>query len=377
MVERLKSRWWFWPLAIFLASRAITTFFFLVAAYLQGDNYWSAAHPDYFTFLNIWDVEWYGRIFSGGYPSSLPIDLNGNVQQNAWAFLPLFPFLVKGTMLPWAIGAPLLATVFACGFALVAHRLFLAVLGNLSKANWALAFVLTFAASPVLQTGYSESLQLLAIAGALLLFVRGKFGWIYPLLVVIAFARPGVLAFAAFFGLVFLIRLIQKNASGRLHLAGLTVWSLALGFAWPTIAGVVTGRQDGYYATEMAWRSGQHFTPFGGFIVAFQSALGGLPGLLMFVVVVFNVGYLFFAKSVRALGEVGWFAGAYFLYLLAVFFPQSSTWRLLLPAFVLAASLVLAVPERYRRWVLVIFLASQIVWIANCWMYAAPDFTPP
>ena len=377
MVERLKSRWWFWPLAIFLASRALTTFFFLVAAYLQGDNYWSAAHPDYFTFLNIWDVEWYGRIFSGGYPSSLPIDLNGNVQQNAWAFLPLFPLLVKGTLLPWAIGAPLLATVFAGGFALVAHRLFLAVLGSLTKANWALAFVLTFAASPVLQTGYSESLQLLAIAGVLLLFVRGKFWWIYPLLVVVAFARPGVLAFAAFFGLVFLTRFMKKNPGGRLHLAGLTVWSLALGFAWPTIAGLVTGRQDAYYATEMAWRSGQTFVPFGGFIVAFQSALGGVPGLLMFVVVLFNVGYLFFAKSVRALGEVGWFAGAYFLYLLAVFFPQSSTWRLLLPAFVLAASLVLAVPERYRRWVLVIFIASQIVWIANCWMYAAPDFTPP
>ena len=375
MVDRLKNRWWFWPLTIFLGTRLVTTALFAIAAYQQGDNYWSPAHPDYFTFLNIWDVEWYGRIFDGGYPTTIPLDLNGHVQQNAWAFLPLFPMLVKLTGLPWMFGAPLLATVFALGFALIAHRVFLAVLGDKTRANWALVFTLTFAASPVIQTGYSESLQLLAISSVLLLFLRNRLGWIYAILPVVAFSRPGVLAFAAFFGIIFLIRANRQEL--RFQLLGLAAWSTALGFAWPVIAGLVTGRADAYYVTEMAWRSGMSFSPFSGFIVAFQSALGGPIGVLVFAILVANLVYLFFTKAVRELGEVRWFAASYLLYLLAVFFPQSSTWRLLLPVFVLSGALVAALNERARRYVLVFFLITQVIWIWTCWMYQAPDYSPP
>ena len=86
MVDRLKTRWWFAPLAIFLATRVVTTAIFLVAAWYQDVNYWTGAHPDYFSFLNIWDVEWYGRIFKDGYPATLPVDANGFVQQTAGLF---------------------------------------------------------------------------------------------------------------------------------------------------------------------------------------------------------------------------------------------------------------------------------------------------
>ena len=381
MVDRLKTRWWFAPLAIFLATRVVTTTIFLVAAWFQGENYWTPARPDYFSFLNIWDVEWYGRIFKDGYPTVLPLTDSGFVQQNPWAFLPLFPMLVKLTFLPWQFGAPLLATVFALLFALSAHRLFVRILGEGSKANWALVFVLTCASSPVLQTGYAESLSLLAITLVLHGFLANRNWLAYASLVVVAFSRPGVLAFAAMFGIIFLVRLYQRNSEGRLHLFLLAAWSGLLGLAWPIIAAVVTGRPDAYFATEMAWRYGYtgstHFTPFSGFIIAFQNFFGGPIGILIYLILVANLVYLFFAKEVIALGEVRWFAAGYLLYLFAVFYPQSSTWRLLLPLFVLGAALSLKAVGRWRWYLALIFVLTQVIWVATCWMYAAPDFTPP
>jgi len=381
MANRLITRWWFAPLAIFLATRLVTTTIFLIAASLQGENYWTPAHPDYFSFLNIWDVEWYGRIFESGYPAVLPVDSNGFVQQNSWAFLPLFPLLVKLTFLPWEFGAPILATVFALLFALVAHRLFVRVLGSASKANWALVFVLTCASSPVLQTGYAEVLGLLLIALALLAFVKRQYWLVAAALAVLAFSRPGVLAFAAMFGIIFLIRLIKRDPDGRLQLFLLGAWSTLLGFAWPIIAGVVTGRADAYLATELAWRHGYtgsfQFTPFSGFLIAFQNFFGGPIGILIYLILVANLVYLFFAKEVIALGEVRWFAAGYLLYLFAVFYPQSSSWRLLLPLFILGGALALKARGIWRWLILGIFVLTQVVWVATCWMYAAPDFTPP
>lgn len=386
MVERLTSRWWFAPLAIFLATRAITTTIFLVAAWFQDANYWTPARPDYFSFLNIWDVEWYGRIFEGGYPTTLPVAENGFVQQNAWAFLPLFPMLVRLTLLPWAIGAPLLATGFALAFAFVAHRLFVRVLGEGSRANWALVFVLTCASSPVLQTGYAESLSLLLTATVLLGYLDRRYWRTYSSLLLLAFTRPGVLAFAATFGILFLLGWFARHrrefpTRQRVHLLALSVWSALLGFAWPTIAGLATGRPDAYFATEMAWRYGYtgstEFVPFSGFIIAFQNYFGDIVGIIIYLIVILNISYLFFAKEVRQLRELAVFAGGYLLYLFAVFFPQSSTWRLLLPLFVLAPALAIKATRPWRWAILVLFTITQVIWVATCWMYAYPDFTPP
>lgn len=381
MVDRLKTRWWFAPVAIFLATRLVTTTIFLIAAYLQDDNYWTPARPDYFSFLSFWDVEWYGRIFKDGYPAVLPIDSNGSVQQNSWAFLPLFPMLVKLTLLPWEIGATLLATVFAFLFALVAHRLFVRVLGSGSKANWALVFVLTCASSPVLQTGYAEALGLLCIAFALLAYLKRQHWLVAAALAVLAFSRPGVLAFAAMFGIIFLVRLIKRESDSRLPLFLLGAWATLLGFAWPIIAGVVTGRPDAYFATEMAWRHGYtgsfEFTPFSGFIIAFQNFFGGPIGILIYLILVANLIYLFFAKEVIALGEVRWYAAGYLLYLFAVFYPQSSSFRLLLPLFILGGALSLKASGVWRWVIAGFFVLTQVIWVATCWMYAAPDFTPP
>jgi hypothetical protein len=90
-----------------------------------------------------------------------------------------------------------------------------------------------------------------------------------------------------------------------------------------------------------------------------------------------NLVYLFFAKEIIALGEVRWFAAGYLLYLFAVFYPQSSSFRLLLPLFILGGALSLKATGIWRWFIAAFFVLTQVIWVATCWMYAAPDFTPP
>ena len=125
------ASWWVRVLTAYAATRALTVLLFLITSATQGDNYWTKANPAYFDFLNIWDVEWYGKIFSHGYPTELPIAADGAVQASEWAFLPGFPALVKAfafTGLEWKILAPVLATLLGACLALVMFRIFTAKL---------------------------------------------------------------------------------------------------------------------------------------------------------------------------------------------------------------------------------------------------------
>ena len=109
--ELWRSKWWLPIVSIFAASRITTFILFLVTAQIQEDNYWTKAQPGYFDFLNIWDAEWYQRIYTDGYPTTLPTAEDGSVQQNAWAFMPVFPFLIRGlnllTGIEWKFLAPI------------------------------------------------------------------------------------------------------------------------------------------------------------------------------------------------------------------------------------------------------------------------------
>jgi hypothetical protein len=87
------------------------------------------------------------------------------------------------------------------------------------------------------------------------------------------------------------------------------------------------------------------------------------------------------AETMQKLGlELRLWLASYLLYLLAVFFPQSSTFRLLLPLFALAGALALNTGRASKpvKVLLVLSLiALQFVWMLTCWLYVAPDFTPP
>src|ERR1700710_2068832 len=83
-----RTPWWIKVLVIFALSRVVTTIILLVFAWMQQANAWTGAHPDYFSFAEIWDGTWYHIIAVSGYPSHLTFDSLGHVEQNAWAFLP-------------------------------------------------------------------------------------------------------------------------------------------------------------------------------------------------------------------------------------------------------------------------------------------------
>jgi hypothetical protein len=395
MVDRLASKTWLRVLLAYAATRAVSFVLFLIAAATQGDNYWTKANPSYFDFLNIWDAEWYGKIFSHGYPSVLPIGADGAVQQNEWAFLPGFPALVKAfafTGIEWKFLAPVIATILGGCLALVAFKIFAAKLSD-HQALWAVVLFNLSPASPILQTGYAESLGLLLTALVLYFWITDRFWFTMLAMAGLAFTRPGLAAFALAFASVWVYRFVRARLGHRdfaiieaLKLGLLALTALALNFAWPLVAALATGRPDAYVVTELAWRSGYPFnggglTPLLPWFSSAEYFIGGFAGQVLVVLAILAAIALFFVPQVRALGlELNAFVASYFAYLLIFFFPQSSILRILLPTFVLYGALAQAWvswPKFWRRATLVALVVLQLGWLLTCWRYQAPDFSPP
>lgn len=393
--ELWRSKWWLPIVSIFAAARITTFMLFLAIAQIQEDNYWTAAKPGYFDFLNIWDAEWYERIYLGGYPVELPTNENGAVQQNAWAFMPVFPFLLRAlnfaTGVEFKFIAPIVATMFGFAFALMLYKLLILRITEL-RARWAVALISFSMASPILQVGYAESMWLFLIALALYLFIQRRDWQLVVTLAVLSVTRPGLLAFALMFALLFVYRFWREQKFGekfefaeRLRLFGLSAISGVLGFAWLIIAAITTGRFDAYLATELAWRAGytdsSHLLPFSGWFASAAFHLGSGIGELTVLGLVALAAWALNTQSVKAVGlELRAFTVAYLVYLFAVFFPQSSTPRLLFGAFGLLAALAVASSSwpRVARWgLLALSVLAQVLWLLVCWKYTAPDFTPP
>ena len=60
--------------------------------------YPTPAAPGYFVVTANWDGQWYHEIADLGYPVPLPTGPDGAVQQNPWAFYPVFPMLTRALM---------------------------------------------------------------------------------------------------------------------------------------------------------------------------------------------------------------------------------------------------------------------------------------
>ncbi len=390
-----RSKWWLPIVSIFAASRITSFILFLGMAQIQEDNYWTPARPGYFDFLNIWDAEWYQRIYTNGYPTTLPTNQDGSVQQNAWAFMPVFPFLIRGlnllTTIEWKFLAPIVATIFGFAFALMAYRLLILRITEM-QARWAIALISFSMAAPILQVGYAESLGLFLICAALYLFAKRRDGLLIVTLAVLSVTRPGLLAFSLMFALLFLYRFWRERKHAepfelreRLRLFGLAAVSGVFGFAWLFIAAITTGRLDAYLATELAWRAGytdsSHLLPFSGWFISGAFHLGSGVGELAVIGLVAFAVWALGTHSVKSLGiELQLFTLSYLVYLFAVFFPQSSTPRLLFPAFGLLVGLAVASAawsKPARGAILVLSVLGQVLWLLVCWKYTAPDFTPP
>jgi len=388
IVLRLAGLWWLRVLLIWLFTRITSYCLFLATAATQGDNYWTKAQPEYFDFLNIWDAEWFERIYESGYPTVLPTDENGLVKENHWAFMAGFPLLVRlanlATGLEFKFAAPLVATLAGFGFALVLYKL-LRLRFNDASASWAVLLIGLSPAAPVFQVGYAESLGMLFLAAALYWWLTDRLWLATIALAAMSITRPGAVAFG--FAVLLAAAVVawrdRRMPDSRQLVFG--AGATALGFLWLTMAWLATGRFDAYLATEIAWRRGYtgntELALFESWFVSAEFWFGSPTGSF---IVLGLFGFAIWAlttPSARALGLRLWaWTFGYLLYLAAVFFPQSSTVRILLPAFPLIAAFAESTyrSSRFTKAILVaVAVVLQFAWLMYCWRYQAPDFSPP
>ncbi|MCJ0701390.1 hypothetical protein FRIG_09635 [Frigoribacterium faeni] len=384
--------------------------------------------PGFASFSGSWDASFYRTIAQQGYPTELPVDGRGRVEPNPWAFLPVFPMLVRGIAAVlgvdlagnsfFAIGL-VVATIAGGGAAVLLHRIVAETVGA-PNALWAVALFCFGPTSFVLQVAYAESLMLLLVFAALLMMIRRRYLLMMPFAVVAAFTRPGVLALALALAVTGVVRFVRgawgargaggargawgaravrragtargaggaggapgadsaRDGFGRREQVSLVVTGLvvaAAGLAWPVVADVVTGRSGAYLDTELSWWVGfvgrQHFTPLTPWFVMATTFLG-VAGAVVVVGVLAAVAWFFSRRSTRSLGiEVWSYSAAYVLYLVAVFLPQQSLPRLLMPIAPLLGHPAIAPSPRLRRSLLVGGIALQPVAVVLLWFVGYP-----
>lgn len=381
--------WWAKVVVIFFGARAITTIMVLGLASVQGANPWTGARPGYFEYANLWDARWYQIIWLGGYPRELPLTEAGQVAENAWAFLPVYPMLVGVVTwfgVPWNAASVVIALLAGLGAALVTHRLMSRFLEP-DRALFAVVLFSVAPVSPIMQFGYAESLGLLWLALALLLLVDRRYGWLVPVIAVWAFTRPGALAFALTLGLHWIWRWWSRKRDPfpmreRVLAASVAVFAGLVGLAWPGIVWAVTGNLHGYTATELSWRSAyigyQELVPFTAWFQSGDWWLHQPLGTIVVLAIIAAFAVTLFLPAVRRLGvDLRLWLASYALYLLAVFFPQSSTFRILAPMFPLVGALAQPRAAWYRWSAVALSLLLQLGWLLIAWGVDGRDWTPP
>ena len=378
---------WTAPLLVWLGSRVLSTVLLATVWLLATANGWPFAsyrrEGTFLSFLGSWDASFYRTIAEHGYPGTLPTDPAGHVLPNPWAFLPVFPALARAVV-PltggsfWAAGV-VVATLAGAGTCVVLWRLVRAVTDE-RRATRATAL---FAFAPtgfLLQVAYAESTFLLLLFGGLLALVRRRYWLVLPLGIVAAFTKPGVLALAVALGVHLVVRIVQERRALPVRdtvaivVAGLGV--AAAGLAWPVVASAVTGRPDAYLETELSWWVGfvgrQHFAPLTPWFTMASTWLGPL-GIVLVVAVLAGAVWCWTRPGVRGLGvDVVAFTAAYALYLVAVFLPQQSLPRLLLPAAPLLGADGFTGTRRLTVAWLVVGVCLQPVAIVLLWFLGYP-----
>lgn len=382
--------WWGKVIAIWAVSRVVTTTLVLVLASVQGPNPWTGASPNYADFANIWDGRWYNIVAVAGYPAVLPLTDAGQVSENAWAFMPGYPAVVRLLMIvsgaQWAPVAVFVSLVFSLATALLFYRLMRRVLGP-STALFSVVLFCFAPLSPILQFGYAESMYLFFLTLALYLLLERRYVVLFPVIAVMALTRPSGLAFGLALALHVVHRWFARGRDPfplgeRMLSASVAVFSAVSGLAWPLIALLVTGSLTAYTDTELAWRAPyigyQELVPFTAW---FQGGLWwlGMPlGIVVVAALIVAFTLFMFTPAVKRLGvDLRFWVASYALYLLAVFFPQSSTFRLLMPVFPLLGAVAQPRSILYRVGVILLCIVGQWGWLLICWGVDGADWTPP
>jgi hypothetical protein len=147
----------------------------------------------------------------------------------------------------------------------------------------------------------------------------------------------------------------------------------------------VTGSLTAYLDTELAWRrpyvGDRELVPFSPWIEGAGFWQHYLPFPLAYVILgvaVLGFAVFLFTPPARRLGvDLRFWLASYALYLLAVFFPQSSTFRLLMPLFPALGAVAQVRLPALRALIVAACLAGQWVWLSFGWFVDGYDWTPP
>src|ERR671912_175408 len=361
-------------LVVYLVSRVVSLLALWVAStWFQNPAGVGHIEPGLADMFGLWDGVWYERVAREGYPVQLPVDADtGAVTYSAWAFYPLYPYLVKVVMvtgLPFTVAGGLLNVVLGGAAAL----LIWAVLRSGGHADRQpqrdrLALVAAclwcfYPTTAVMFKPYTEALAAVLVAGALLLLVRRRYLFVAAVAIPLGFTR---------------------GVAPALGCAAVMLGALAVSsVAWPVVAGLVTGVRTAFFDVQAAWGQRPDKGPF---VLWFEWAWEGkgLAGVLVLVALVSTYVALVVGRHGRWISiEARAWALAYPLYLFAVVRPITSMWRFLLLDFPLAA-LVASVAMRtangqsvvphWRRRVAVVLaiLLGGVFW----WTCAFLVYTP-
>lgn len=328
LVRRLS--WCAIPLGIFALTRVVDTGLILLVAQRQVPASMLPADaplptlvdpPSYLHVIANWDGQWYRQIVEHGYPRHLPTE-GGVVQQNAWAFFPLFPALVWLLTLigmSFAVGASVVSLVAGAAAMCVLYRLLRSRCSDYLAALVIVA-ICCAPAAPILQAAYTDSLGLLLVVLALTCIDARRYGWLVVVGLLLALTRPITLPLAVVTAAELVRRWRRRDEEPfprreRWRLAGVTVALVAFAGLWPAITGLVVGDWSAYSETQHTWRVAAGTEAADTWL---SSLLHGAPALRWIFVVLVVVGSVVIALRNRqwSLGTRVW-TSTYPLFILA------------------------------------------------------------
>ncbi len=388
-------------LAVYALSRVVAFLALWVAAvWFQNPAGVGHADPSVGDLVGLWDSVWYRRIVEDGYPVPLPVDAdNGRITYSAWAFYPLYPYLVKAVMvtgLPFEAAGVAVNLVLGAVAAVLIHALLRSTYhAGRQPQRERLALVAAclwcfYPTTAVLLKPYTEALAVTLVALALLFLVRRHYLLVAAVALPLGFTR-GVAPAVGFAVLIHLVvRWREERAVGVRPLAGqwpkvvVMLGALAVSaVAWPAVAGLATGVPTAFFDVQAAWGQKPAEGPF---VLWFEWAWDakGIFGVVVLVALAATYVALVLGRHGRWLSiEMRAWALAYPFFLFAVVRPITSMWRFLLldiPLAALVASVAMrtangqrVVPHWRRRvGVVVALLVVGIAW----WTTSLLTYTP-
>lgn len=389
-----------WLLGVYALTRVVCTTILLVVMHHQVPSGMTGGDDvpvTYFPFTALWDGQWYQTIAEHGYPSTLPRSEGGSVQQNAWAFYPLFPLLSRVGMALTGLHFPAVGSTIAllcgAGAAVLMGLLLRERIGD-PAAYLVVALWAGFPASVTLQLAYTESLAMLLLVGYLYALARER--WLVAILValLVGLSRPIAVPLALVTLLVVVVRWRRRRTrpisrGTYAAMAAALVGCGVAGLLWPAIAWWRTGVPSAYTDTMATWRSSGAVEPFKPWAGMSTYVFGDTWGpVVLFVLPLVLVAAVAGPWAHQLGADLRAWTLAYPAYLAAVLDPFTSIFRYLLPLFpVLVVLLGAGWKDRrgngWRRllWrfvpLAVLCVVGGYYWTDILWRFIPPSDYPP